>query len=375
MFSGALDEEIYRAAFQGLEDLSPADATALLQSGRLEKAFDKALRKTLPGQAKALVATLNARAPAMLRARRKVLRGFERRLHRTWQKPLDRLEQLLVIAAETGQLVSAAWPWSESRDADIVFEVLRRLHARACQVGEEVLALLKAGFASGAHARWRALHETAVTAHFIVKHGKDTAERYLLHEHVEAYDARRLYQEHAKTLKQRPYGKAELAKMDSTYATLAAQYGKAFTSQYGWAAAALGKKDGHFGFRQIEKDVGLDHWRPHYKLASHPVHANPKSITFSLALGPRQKLLLTGPSNLGLSDPGHSAAISILQVSSALLALRRSIEASLVGLVMGLLVDEIGKAFLTAHKAVLKKGDPSRHHRARDAAARYRRRA
>lgn len=366
MFSGTFDEEIYRLGLQSLEELPPEKSAALLQSGQLEKALAKTLKETLPGEAKALLATLNDRAPAMLRERRAELKGFERRLQRTWKQPLDRLEELLVIAAETGQLFSAGWPWAESRDADLVFEVVRRLQARACQVGEEVLALLKAGFPSGAHARWRAIHETAVTAHFIVKHGKDTAERYLLHEHVEAYEARKAYQEHAKALKQRPYGKAELAEMDSIYTALVKQYGEAFKGQYGWAAAALGKQDGRFGFKQIEKDVGLDHWRPYYKMASHPVHANPKSITFSLALRPRQKLLLTGPSNLGLTDPGHSAAISVHQMTSAMLGLRPGVEARLVTQMMGQLVDEIGEAFLAAQKAVLKKGRAARKRRAAD---------
>ena len=41
-------------------------------------------------------------------------------------------------------------------------EVQTRLHARACQIAREVLTLLYAGFAEGAMARWRALHELAV---------------------------------------------------------------------------------------------------------------------------------------------------------------------------------------------------------------------
>lgn len=47
----------------------------------------------------------------------------------------------------------------------------------------------------------------------------------------------------------------------------------AFTSQCVWAAAALGKQHGGFGFKQIEKDVGLDRWWPYHKMASNPFFA------------------------------------------------------------------------------------------------------
>src|SRR5262249_50921986 len=42
---------------------------------------------------------------------------------------------------------------------DFVFEALVRLHARSCLVAEEVCWLMEGGFASGAHSRWRTLHE------------------------------------------------------------------------------------------------------------------------------------------------------------------------------------------------------------------------
>ena len=58
------------------------------------------------------------------------------------------------------------------------------LHANACLVTSEVITLLEAGYSSGATARWRSLHEVAVYAMFIVKHGPGTAERYLRHVHI-----------------------------------------------------------------------------------------------------------------------------------------------------------------------------------------------
>jgi len=230
MFSGDLDKKVYRQVIRAAADqqLTPEAFQAMLQSAELKKSMARALREVVGAEAKALLAALDERAPTMLRERRAEFKGFERRLHRSWRKPLDRLEQLLVIAAETGELFSAQWPWAESQDADLVFDVVRRLQARACQVAGEVLTLLKAGYPSGAHARWRAMHETAVTAAFIAKHGRATAERYLLHEHVEAHDAIQLYQEHAKALKLRPYRESELNARAEVRETLGKQFKHTF---------------------------------------------------------------------------------------------------------------------------------------------------
>ncbi len=81
----------------------------------------------------------------------------------------------------------------DAKEGDFVFDVVIRLHARACQIASEVLKLLKSGFADGAHARWRSLHEVAVVALFIHKHGNDVAEKYLLHDVVESYRAATQY--------------------------------------------------------------------------------------------------------------------------------------------------------------------------------------
>lgn len=354
MFSPEKDKDLFLGALReyAKTQTDPKKIERLLEPGTLEKLFSGMIQSATPGAADDLLKELKRTAPAMLRERRAVFRGFEQRLFRSWRKPLDLLETLIVISAEAGETFSKQWPWRESKDEDLVFDVLRRLHARGCQVSHEVLALLKAGHASGAHARWRALHETNVTAMFIGKHGKETAERYLLHEHIEAYKAAIGLQKHHKALKERAIPKSELDRMAQTRQGLIGQFGKAFDGSYGWAAAALGRSDKGVTFADLEPAVGLDHWRPYYKMASYPVHANPKAITFSLGLRHRQKLLLTGPSNLGLADPGHGTALSLTQLTSTMLATRPSLDVILAGRVMLKLEDEIGEAFIEAHRSL-----------------------
>ena len=55
---------------------------------------------------------------------------------------------------------------------DKVRVLLIRL-VRACQVTDEIICLLENGFADGAMARWRTLHEIAVVAVVISQHGEN----------------------------------------------------------------------------------------------------------------------------------------------------------------------------------------------------------
>ena len=98
---------------------------------------------------------------------------FERNIERLWKKPFDLLEMFVSIAFEMGQEFNRHFSEAAKKENDYVYEVLIQLFARACQIASEVLVLLKSGFADGAHARWRTLHEIAVVAMFIDKHGSD----------------------------------------------------------------------------------------------------------------------------------------------------------------------------------------------------------
>jgi hypothetical protein len=322
---------------------------------RAAKAFSQVVVSVATEAGPRIFKGLKANGPAMLQSRQVMLRSFEGRLYQTWKRPLDLLEMLIVASAEIGESVSAAWPWRESEDNDLVFDVTRRLQARACQVAQEVLALLKSGYAPGAHARWRTLHETAATTLFITKYGKDVAERFLAHEYIEAQKAAKQYQRYHRRLGHERYTLKELAAFRRAYKNAVKLYGpeiKDFRG-YGWASLALRRRSPTFA--DIEKAVQLDHIRPYYKMASHSVHANVKAIRFSLALAPDQDLLLTGPSNLGLTDPGHGAAISLGQTTIAMLGLHPSMDSLSMSRVIVLFMDEIGEAFLKAEQRLDKR--------------------
>ncbi|WP_224497072.1 DUF5677 domain-containing protein [Bradyrhizobium septentrionale] len=50
---------------------------------------------------------------------------------------------------------------------------IRLLHARSCQITQEIIWLLSGGFADAAMARWRTLREATAVASLIGEHGED----------------------------------------------------------------------------------------------------------------------------------------------------------------------------------------------------------
>ena len=161
-----------------------------------------------------------------------------------------------------------------------------------------------------------------------------------------------LYQEHYSKLGEEPLAEEEIVRSQSTYDALKNRFGRSYGEEYGWAATAPGGE--RPSFRSIERAVGLDHLRPYCKLASHNVHANPKGTFFKLGLLREQNVLLSGPSDLGLADPGHGTAISLAQITTALLTTRPNIDRLVMCQVLLQLEKATGQAFLAAHRVVEK---------------------
>lgn len=88
-------------------------------------------------------------------------------------------------------------------------------------------------------------------------------------------------------------------------------------------------------------------------MASHNIHANPKGVFFKLGLIGKSEVLLAGPSNAGLADPGHAMALSLIKTSSVLMKQNPTADNLVAVKVMERLGDEIGQAFSDAHKQLI----------------------
>jgi len=197
-------------------------------------------------------------------------------------------------------------------------------------------------------ARWRTLYELSAVSLLMQRHGDDLAERYVAHQVVESLRAARLHRRHQERLGRALIEEQKVAELKRQYDLLEKKYGKEFTNSYGWASKHL--EIGDPKLAQIIEAAGIDHLQPYYKLASHNVHANPKGIFFKLGMIGERKTLLAGPSNAGLTDPGHGAAISLVQVSTTLITLNPTLDRLLALKIMDALLDKIGNAFLSAHE-------------------------
>ena len=68
-------------------------------------------------------------------------------------------------------------------------------HVRACQVANEIKVLVINGFADGAQARWRTLHELCITFLYLYDSDYDTIEMYNEYEIIESWKKAKEYKE------------------------------------------------------------------------------------------------------------------------------------------------------------------------------------
>jgi hypothetical protein len=289
-----------------------------------------------------MIESLERHAPAFLQEARAMREGFENRLYSRWGRALDLADTLRAVALEAGADFHRRHSPAEG---DWRYAALVRLHARGCLIGSEVMALLRSGHASGAHARWRSLHEVAVVAVFI--EDQETARRYLSHGAIESYRAARDYQRHAAMLGYEPFSNEEMDELATARAKLLNEFGPDFDAQYGWAAHVLGKRP---TLRAIEEATDMAHYRPYYRMASHPTHAGPKALDHDLGLIRPEVVMLAGPSNAGLADPGHGMCISLSQLTISLLRQNPNMGDLIAMNVLMALTDAAGDAFIEAHR-------------------------
>ncbi len=156
-------------------------------------------------------------------------------------------------------------------DGKSVFTALRYINGRAIHIANEILILLKNGYADGAYARFRTLFESSVIADFIVKHGDEAATKYM-------------------------------------------EYKK---ERYGWASDILNIKNPNFydiaENSNIKKEY-FDLWKKEFKLCHKLVHASPQATFTRIALNKLMDNILIGPCDDGLSLPAVNSIEALYHI-------------------------------------------------------------
>jgi len=106
--------------------------------------------------------------------------GFLTRHQTRWREPLLIAQVFLEHSIGLGHVINSAERPRAVEAENAKFEALIRNHARVCRIGKEALCLAASGFASGALARWRTMHEIAAVCLFLRQHSEEVSRRYLL---------------------------------------------------------------------------------------------------------------------------------------------------------------------------------------------------
>jgi hypothetical protein len=321
----------------------------------LEKAAEDFCTITLPQilpevarkSARSVLKTLRERWPEEHALQEQDLNGFRERLHERWGPAIGQLRMVLTMSREWCQEAQQREDARKRRKPKQLRRLLIRLLVRACQVTDEIVCLLENGFADGAMARWRTLHEIAVVATVISQHGESIAERYLAHQFVESKRGMDKYLGCYKQLGFRRLPLREQKKTQRNYDKVVGKYGKPFATDYGWAAFHLNSKRPTFA--DLEAAAGRAEMRSHYQMGNDNIHAGIKSIFVRLGLMDYQ-LFLAGRSNAGFTEPGQNAAITLTRLTVLVCMLEPSFDDLVAGEMMVTLGEEIPRLFAKADR-------------------------
>jgi hypothetical protein len=329
----------------------PDIAVDLTEAGndldKLELGFGKAVSATVHYAIEELTTELlenwRLATPDVIAQLREAHAEFYGYIRSRWGEALDYLDALIDLLSDIGSQLYDSSREVQDNSVDPVIDVLFSLHMRACQVAREAAVLLKTGLPDGALARWRTLHELAVTAAFIGKHGAEIARRYMDHADMQTYRAAKQYQVHCAKLGREPLPAAQMAILETRKRELVLNYTREFESDYGWALPALSlpvhsSKPRRPKFSEIEADVELNFVRPFFQTASDNIHAGSRGTAFRLSSA------WSGASDVGLQLPGRNTAWSLIQITVELL----SQDATLERVALSKAIQELGKSVYKA---------------------------
>lgn len=279
----------------------------------LAQAIDEAVTDAVPS----VIDALQAAAPQMHREHRLLRQAARRRSRAIWGPAFDAFYEVYVCAEEIGSnLQQLHGPGGDAHTASLL-----ALNARACLVLNEVHTLLVEGFPLGAQARCRSLHETAIIATVISDSASapetaDLGERFLRHGIVDQARDLELAHEHGIHV-----DTEELEAVRSLRAEAIDDYGSGFKHDYGWARPLFPTltPKARVTFAQIEQlaETGLS--RLDYRLGGHHIHSSGWTIALNMFERGGQDFRLTGPINIGFTEPAAVALTSSRATTSALI--------------------------------------------------------
>ena len=338
--SGKLDPDFNDVFMTKLLETYILKGKSLPIGKKMAKLTKIVVKKSIPELSQRIRKTLDENSKRMLDYQRTMMKGFENRLYKKWKVPIDLLECLIKVTLESA--VAQRIKLSKMPDAknNSKYEALIQIHARALQISNEILVLLKSGYPDGAYSRWRSLHELAVITFFLYENSEEVSKRYLDHEIVTKFNEAMDYKANYKKLGYAPLSRKEFNKVKREKERLCRQYGNDFIKKdYGWIPSSLLSNR---NFRALEENVKLKRLRPFYNLSCDSVHGGSKGLyRLGLKHEAQESILLVGSSDYGLADPIQNTAISLSRITTCLLGLKHDFETTVQMQVIRSYVEDI----------------------------------
>jgi hypothetical protein len=293
----------------------------------LKKLLKIVTNEGLSTLSKEIIKDLKKGSKKMLAYNNKCRKKFEDRLYKRWKEPLNLLEFLIQISLESSIKHKEKLGKITDKTNDFKRSAIIKLHARALQISNEVLVLLKSGFADAAYARWRTLYELKIICFFLLHSNNIVSQRFLEHEVIRNLKEAKDYRECYKKLGFSPIKRKTFNKLKREKDRLCTKYGDNFGDDYGWIPSSILNPR---NFRTLEKYVKLDKFRHFYNLSCDATHGGAKGFQrFGLMDIYRNKVLLVGASNYGLADPILNTASALYGISICLLNLEPDFESNI----------------------------------------------
>jgi hypothetical protein len=315
------------------------------------------IEKSMPSLIESFEKHINIKSRKILKENRRNISKFNKRLNKRWKTAIDQLEIFIAFNLEYGIIVSDTY--RKKKPNDIKFETLLRLHARACQISNEILVLIKNGFADGAMARWRSIYEISILANFLEKGSEELCQRYLDYYFIENHFETLEYQKNCERLGCERLSEEEILDSLKSVEVQKEKYGNDFGRLYGWIGDALPKKK--WNFAGMEETIEFKYMRSFYKMANNFVHSGAKGFIFNLGQFDSNEVMLAGPSNYGFADPGQNTAFSLFQTTLTLSEFDTYLEDSLYIKIGANMLDKLGEEFLLIQKKIEDEEDEIRN--------------
>ncbi|MGB4074154.1 DUF5677 domain-containing protein [Pseudomonas sp.] len=274
------NEKEVQTTVQGLIDELGESITDVL--GNVAEAISQAVPNALASVAEFIGDRISEQALEHSLHLRKAHSERAETVQRMWGKAIEQLDLLRHIVLEWNHAAALHRKGAYAKP-NTAF-ALSKLVARAYEVVGEIITLARSGYADGALARWRSLHEICVITMFLAMRSDRCAQMYLSHHWVEELRLLDVDRASGTARAVNAHSDRYIHDLRKQKDALVAKFGTAFAKDYGWASVELGRAK--ITFRDLESNVGLETLRRGYQQANSTVHGGALATLTRVSVGP-----------------------------------------------------------------------------------------